>query len=71
MKKQLTNYRQASSINIQQEWKVFEYVAHIYARISYATHYHQPLTDHVKWLLFFQKSMTSFRFIILSPSKKY
>ena len=33
MKKQLTNYRQASSINIQQEWKVFEYVAHIYARI--------------------------------------
>ena len=73
MKKQLTNYRQATSTNIQQEWKVFEYVAHIYARIShYVVHYQQnPLSEHVKWLLFFSENYDEKSFFVLSPNKKY
>ena len=66
MKKQLTNYRQSTSTNIQQEWKVFEYVAHIYARIShYVVHYQQkPLSEHVQWLLFFSENYDEFFYIV-------
>ena len=62
IKNQLTNYRQATSTNIRQEWKVFEYVSHIYARISHTANYLQPLSEHVKWLLFFSEKYDEFSF---------